>query len=193
MKWSRLGESKGNGGMGYRDFRSFNIALLAKQAWRLWKMPQSLVGQIMEAKYYKGRNFLESQLGNRPSFAWRSIHSSQKLLLEGLVWRIGNGLQVRIWKDRWIPRSSTFMIPISLNLVDPEAKVSELIDPNTHWWNPQLLENYFSREEAQTILSIPVSVTNQADVCIWHGGVLRTACLLLGVPTTSIWRWKKEN
>jgi hypothetical protein len=60
MRWSRLGDSKCNGGMGFRDFRSFNIALLAKQAWRLWKMPQSLIGPIMEAKYYKGRNFLES-------------------------------------------------------------------------------------------------------------------------------------
>ena len=43
--------------MGYRDLRSFNRALFAKQAWCLWKMPNSLTAQIMEAKYLQGWEF----------------------------------------------------------------------------------------------------------------------------------------
>jgi hypothetical protein len=48
---------------------SFNKALLANQAWRPWKMPNSLTAQIMEAKYYRGGNFLESSLGYQTSYA----------------------------------------------------------------------------------------------------------------------------
>ena len=64
-----MGLSKADGGLGFCDLRSFNVALLAKQAWRLWHCQNSFLAQIMEAKYYRGKSFLDSKLGNRPSFA----------------------------------------------------------------------------------------------------------------------------
>jgi hypothetical protein len=170
LKWGQLGDAKNNGGLGFRDFQSFNKALLAKQAWRLWKMSNSLIGHIMEAKYYKDRNFLDSDLGNRPSFAWWSIYGSRELLRDGLVWRIGNGAHVRIWKDRWIPRTSIHMVQSPPLILDSKAKVEELIDHDTHWWKTQLLGEIFSKKNVELILSIPVSVSKQEDVCIWGGG-----------------------
>jgi hypothetical protein len=52
MSWKQLGVSKANGGMGYRDLGSFNKALLAKQAWRLWHLPNNFLSKIMEANFY---------------------------------------------------------------------------------------------------------------------------------------------
>jgi hypothetical protein len=82
--------------MGFHDLSCFNKALLAKQVWRLWKTPDSLIAKIIKAKYFLNCLVLEAFLGKKPSFAWRSIHSSRDLLREGLVWRVGNGKTIRI-------------------------------------------------------------------------------------------------
>jgi hypothetical protein len=91
MSWKKLGFSKAKGSMGFRDLRSFDLALLATQGWRLLHNPNSLAGQILKAKYFPRATFLEANLGRRSSFAWRSIFSSKGMLHEGLIWRIGNG------------------------------------------------------------------------------------------------------
>ena len=68
-----MGLPKSRGGMGFRDFIFFNKALLAKQCWQLWNKPDTLVSRIMTAKYYANSSILEAKLGNKPSYAWRSI------------------------------------------------------------------------------------------------------------------------
>ena len=83
MNWSNLSFSKAQEGMGFRDLSCFNKALLAKQVWRLWKMPDSLIVKIMNAKYISDCSVLEASLRKKSSFAWRSVHSSRDLLREG--------------------------------------------------------------------------------------------------------------
>ncbi|PNX96792.1 ribonuclease H, partial [Trifolium pratense] len=43
IRWSKVCTQKKHGGMGFRDLRAFNEALLAKQGWRLITNPNSLV------------------------------------------------------------------------------------------------------------------------------------------------------
>lgn len=81
-----MGKSKQRGGLGFRDLECFNLAILAKQAWRLLHYPDSLAAQIMKEKYYPRQDFLNANLGARTSYAWRSIYNYQTLLKEGLVW-----------------------------------------------------------------------------------------------------------
>jgi hypothetical protein len=169
MSWERMGLSKEVGGMGFRDFTSFNKALLAKQSWRLWHQPNSLIAQIMKAKYYSECSILEAKVGRRPSFAWRSIHGSCDLLREGLIWRVGNGCKIRIWKDRWIPNPSTYKIISPPILLDSEETVSSLVDAQSKWWNISLLDSLFTEDEVQKIKEIPLSCTNQEDTLIWRG------------------------
>jgi hypothetical protein len=131
--WTKLGKTKTKGGLGYRDLENFNLALLAKQGWRLLQNPQSLVARIFKDKYHPGCSFLESDLGNRPSYAWRSIWNLKKLLKKGLIWRVGDGESIQVWHDPWLPVPSTFKIKTPVNTISRDAYVSDLIDRETGW------------------------------------------------------------
>jgi hypothetical protein len=59
LKWEKMGCSKNQGGLGFRDIHCFNKALLAKQGWRLLQDPHSLAGKIIKAKYFHVVHFLK--------------------------------------------------------------------------------------------------------------------------------------
>jgi hypothetical protein len=157
------------GGMGFHDIVNFNKALLAKQIWRLWKFPDSLIATIMKAKYYPNCSVLEADCGKKRSFAWRSIQGSSDLIKEGLVWRAGNGKSIRIWKDRWLKSPTTYKIISHPKILDPNSIVSALIEDNTKWWNLGLLHQLFSSDEVKSIQALPISVTDQEDCLVRRG------------------------
>ena len=85
----------------------------------------------------------------------------------GHRWQVGDGTTVRIWKDRWIPKPSTFF-PISQpNTLPLESTVFELIDEDTGEWNATLIKQVFLPDEARTILSMPRSHRRANDRIIW--------------------------
>lgn len=50
--WGRLCGSKKKGGMDFRDIHAFNLAMLAKQVWRLIKETHSLFYWVYKARYF---------------------------------------------------------------------------------------------------------------------------------------------
>jgi hypothetical protein len=54
--------------MGFRDLESFNLAMLAKQAWRLLCEPESLCAQVLRAKYYPSGDLLNAELKKGSSY-----------------------------------------------------------------------------------------------------------------------------
>ena len=91
VSWKKLCTPKERGGMGFRDLKDFNLALLAKQGWRILKNQSSLIHRVFKAKYFAQCSFREAQLGRRPSYAWRSIMAAREVLERGSKWSIGNG------------------------------------------------------------------------------------------------------
>lgn len=110
MSWKRMGRKKLEGGMGFRDLVSFNSALLAKQGWRLLNSPHTLAATVFKEKYFPDGNFLSSSLGARPSYGWRSIWVLNNSFERVFLWRIGDGSQVNILKDKWLPNSFSHKI-----------------------------------------------------------------------------------
>ncbi|KAL4325746.1 hypothetical protein GQ457_11G020100 [Hibiscus cannabinus] len=165
--WSALCRLKEDGGMGFRDFAKFNIALLAKQGWRLLDNPGSLVARVYRAKYYHNSNFLKSTLGSNPSLTWRSIWSAKKLILSGLRWRVGSGTSISIWEDFWLNEKKQRLI--TTPRIEGLQSVADLIHPSSNTWNHGLISEIFSEEDADSILSIPLASNRNEDKLIWYG------------------------
>lgn len=88
--------SKGNEGLGFRDFSIFNQALLSTQAWRLLEFPDSLYTRILKAKYCPNGHLLDTVFCNVASPMWRAVERSLELLKKGVIWRVGNGRSIKI-------------------------------------------------------------------------------------------------
>lgn len=73
MSWEHLCIRKENGGLGFKDFQAFNLAMLRKQGWNLISNTGTLVSRLPKTKYFLRVNFLNAQVGHNPSFIWRSI------------------------------------------------------------------------------------------------------------------------
>ncbi|KAG6628519.1 hypothetical protein CIPAW_14G018800 [Carya illinoinensis] len=89
QNWKKLGMVKSKGGQGFRDLDCFNTTLIAKQ--------------VFKGKYFQNGDVLQAKVGSSPSFIWRSLWSRLKLIKDSMVWRVGNGRNIRVWKDKWLP------------------------------------------------------------------------------------------
>jgi hypothetical protein len=89
ISWEKLTLPKEKGGLGYKDLYAFNLAMPAKQGWRLLTNPDSLCARVMKAKYFPDCTIFEAQYKDGISYAWRAILKGVELLRQGVIKRVG--------------------------------------------------------------------------------------------------------
>ena len=125
--WEALCKPTALGGMGFKDLKKFNEAILAKQIWRLLTGHTSLFYQVFQAKYFPNCSILDAKL-SLGSYIWQSIVKAKKLVQSSLLWRVGDGKQIKILWDRWLPREEPAKVISPLNSILTEWTVSRLLD-----------------------------------------------------------------
>jgi hypothetical protein len=166
LSWELLSKPKREGGLGFRDLYGFNVAMLARQAWRMLMNPNSLCARVLKARYFPTTSILEATVVPGISYSWRSIMRGVDLLKEGLIWRIGNGVDVKIWSDPWLNRGGSRQ-PVTPRRQSVLTRVSELVDPFTCQWDEALVRDTFWEMDARIILSTPIR-SDFEDYPAWH-------------------------
>jgi hypothetical protein len=143
---------KCKGGLGFRDLRLFNQALLAKQAWRLIEFPDSLCARLLKARYYPSGDLLDTAFIKNTSTCWQGMSHGLDLLKQRMIWRLNTGERIRIWRDNWVPRGN-------LKVIGKTSKsrlrwVSDLVDQETKTWNEELVRSLFYEVDVDHILQI---------------------------------------
>ena len=112
--------------MGCRDIHTFNLAMLAKQAWRLIQGGPSLFFRVYKACYFPNSSFMDANLGANPSFVWRSLLEARELFRAGMTWTVGDGQSIRVTDHRWLTHPPQLRPDASTNM-----KMVDLIDHRT--------------------------------------------------------------
>ncbi|XP_023924072.1 uncharacterized mitochondrial protein AtMg00310-like [Quercus suber] len=146
-----LAQPKNERGMGFRDIRSFNLAMLVKQGWRMLTNHDSLLYHCFQTKYFPRCTFLEAVDHPKSSYVWKSLLAAQPIFRKGCCWRVGSGSSIRVLSNKWLPRHPTNKIQIPPNDIEEDWRVSELIDWNTFQWDRTIIDMVFSRYDAEAI------------------------------------------
>lgn len=154
--------------MGFRSLTKFNIALLVKQGWRILHYPKSSLARVLKAKYFPNGDFLNFDLGNLPSYSWKSISVAKGPLRDGLCWRIRFGTNIFVVHDAWLPGSINYKMEAHVELQD-NVRVSDFINIDCMSWNEDLISHTFPEEIVVRILRIPLPREPMEDVLVWNG------------------------
>ncbi|XP_062014406.1 uncharacterized protein LOC133730919 [Rosa rugosa] len=165
--WTLLGLPKPDGGMGFRNIADFNLALLAKQAWRLHSNPDALWVRVLKNRYFPNSSFWEAARGSSPSWAWSSILEGRSLASAGSLWCIGSGTSVNLWKDNWIPNLPNFNLRTHPTPNDSNRLVASIIDRDTHTWNLTTLQSTLPVETIKAIQATSFGSSTDPDRLIW--------------------------
>ena len=88
--------------------------------------------------------------------------AAMPILRSGCCWRVDNGEDIWVKKDKWIPNypSNKVLHQVAEEGVAEEGeewRVSVLIDPDLHCWRRELIMASFQRDDAYAIYKIPLS------------------------------------
>ena len=164
--------------MGFKEIEKFNDTLLVKQVRRMINNLNSFCHQVFKARFFQDSLILEAKDSNTGSYSWKSIISARDVIRKGMVWRIGNGQNVRIEEDKWLLGNSNCPIISYLPTVATESKVQVLINTDLGVWKLDLVNQLFLPQEAFAILGIPVSRHSPPDKFAWAyspSGVFNTS------------------
>ncbi|PON78157.1 hypothetical protein PanWU01x14_021390, partial [Parasponia andersonii] len=92
----------------------------------------------------------------------------REALALGLRWRIGDGSKVRLLADLWIPRPSTFKPITSVNVINEDWKVVDIILDRLRRSNEELISNIFCEMDRDCIATILLSLEGGEDSLCWH-------------------------
>ncbi|XP_060959349.1 uncharacterized protein LOC133030576 [Cannabis sativa] len=128
--WDKLCLPKSLGGLGFRKSKEINQAFLAKWGWNLLTGNQSLCCRILEAKYLKGRPFLDCNPKASDSWFWKNVTKSRAIIRKGACKRIMDGKDSNVWHDPWIAHKKGFLPRPRGPLLNEDLKVADLLLPN---------------------------------------------------------------
>ena len=94
---------------------------------------------------------MNAKLGSNPSYLWRSLLEGRSLLQRGMVWRVGDGSNIQVWDDPWLPCPPSFRVSQCSRTLWLDARVCDLIDAHSSDWRLDLLHTLFLSYEVQII------------------------------------------
>lgn len=182
VSWTEIAKPKALGGLGFRDFQTYNAALLAKISWRLVQNPHCLLGKVLMGKYCPENNILLASEMTSMSHGWRSVLVGRDLLIKQLGWVVGNGQTINIWRDPWLsssrqtrPRGPPNERCLEMTVSDKQSFNSTCLTMKKQFdasnqVKPGLRTRSFGLERKQGFIQLSLDITvlwTRRIICLW--------------------------
>ena len=167
-KWEKVCLPREESGIGFRMIHEFNLALPAKQLWRLVQYHDSLVAKVLRGRYYRMSSPLRTISVSSSSYVWTSISAARKLLLLGIRQKIHSGYEVKAWEDPWIPTTPARPAHPLAPVIHPNMRVSNFINQESKEWDVGLLENYVAPQDIPLIRILATISAHRRDTFCWN-------------------------
>lgn len=86
----------------------------------------------------------------------------------GMIWMIGNGASINVWKDRWIPRPTSFKVIANIKGCDSNLRVLDLINWSDGRWKHSLLDEILLSCDAELVKQIRLVGPGTQDDYYWY-------------------------
>ncbi|XP_016737238.1 uncharacterized protein [Gossypium hirsutum] len=167
------------GGLGIRELRLFNVALLGRQVWRLINYRDTLCYKVLSAMYFSQGDVFQPKSMDKPSFTWKSIAKAAQELYDGFGWTVGNDKSIKIWHDNWgFEGLSGQSICLDKRLVKEEYACDLFNDSKNGWDKNKVLDIYGGYMGDKFTISPFFILAAKIDVL---GSITRTVCFLLNL------------
>jgi hypothetical protein len=82
---------------------------------------------------------------------------------------VGDGSNIKIWGDRWLPTPTSYSVQSPIRILDEMDVVSKLIDGEQGSWKHELIRVILELDEARVILQSPLSPSLPPNRLTWRG------------------------
>ncbi|KAH1063824.1 hypothetical protein J1N35_028811 [Gossypium stocksii] len=167
LPWDQMCYPKGMGGLGFRELRLFNVALLGRQVWRLINYRDTLYYKVLSVKYFSDGDVFNPKSMDKPSFMWQSIAKAAKVLYEGFGWMVGNEKSIKLWHDNWgFEGLSSNSICLDIMMVKKE-NVCDFFNKSNDGYDKKRVLDIYGENLRDQICNIPILHNSPEDRHTW--------------------------
>jgi hypothetical protein len=139
--WNKIAKPKKLGGWGIKNIFTFGKALAAKSLWRCLMVP-GLWHEVILKKYLRKKSVVAWFREGRKSWSgisniWRALTSSLSIITDWLVWKPGNGRDIRIGVDPMVGSHTYFKLSRNLILALKAQGIEFLAQAGIQVWLTQ--------------------------------------------------------
>ena len=125
------------------------------------------MARVLKGRYYRLSSPLRLISASSPSYVWTSISAARELLMLGIRQKIHSGYEVKVWEDPWIPTTPARPAVLVAPVMNPNMRVSDLINQESKDWDTSLLESYVKMDDIPLIRSLAISSAHRQDTFCW--------------------------
>ncbi|KAM6569587.1 hypothetical protein CsatB_017572 [Cannabis sativa] len=140
------------------------------KGWRLLTKPDTLVSGIFKARYYPRGSFFTADIGNNPSYVWRSVLEARQLVLKGVCWTVGDDTSISVLSEPWLPDTQNSFVSSSHPAL-VGAKVCNLLAMDGSGWDEDVVADLFEQRDQSLILGILGQHDHGRDKLTWIGEI----------------------